>query len=230
MQATRTHIRSWTDTLIASPLLAYGLVVLNIAGFVIGTLFWYGDFIHASNPPLWAYPFIPDSPLSTLLFGVALILLHRRRPNDLLNRFAIAYNIKFGVWTMLFWSLYWTRTGDVNPVSVLMFATHFGMAAEGVLLFQYLDGKGTRNTFIVFAWFVLHDIVDYAPIAPGRDGYGWYPPLPLGTALTPIMMAYAIVMTWVLSGSLFVQSLLSRRKAVDVSPNQQPVIGSGGLI
>ncbi|HEY3341239.1 MAG TPA: DUF1405 domain-containing protein [Anaerolineae bacterium] len=206
MQAARTLIRAWTDTLIANTLLVYGLAGLNIAGFVAGTLFWYGDFIRASNPPLWAYPFIPDSPLSTLL-----------------NRFAIAYNIKFGAWTMLFWSLYWARTGDMNPLSVLMFTTHFGMAAEGVLLFQYLDGKGMRNTFTVMAWFALHDIVDYAPIAPGREGYGWYPPLPMGTALTPIMMAFAIVMTCALSGSLILQSQLSRRKAVEAWRRRHPL-------
>jgi uncharacterized membrane protein YpjA len=204
------RVRSWSDVVIEKPLLAYGIAGINVAGFFIGTVFWYGDFIRAGSPPLWAYPFIPDSPLSTLLFGVALILLHHRRSNDLLNRFAIAYNIKFGSWTMLFWFLYWARTGDVNPVSVLMFATHFGMAAEGVLLFQYLDGKGMRNTFIVLAWFVLHDFVDYAPIAPGRDGYGWYPPLPLGTALVPAMMTHAIVMTWLLSGMSFIQSLRHR--------------------
>ncbi|MEO6062447.1 MAG: DUF1405 domain-containing protein, partial [Thermoflexales bacterium] len=127
MNAARGALRARSDLMISMPLLAYGLAALNIGGFIIGTVFWYGDFIRANNPPLWAYPFIPDSPLSTLLFGLALIQLHRRKPNDLLNRFAIAYNIKYGTWTMLFWSLYWARTGDFNPVSVLMFATHLGM-------------------------------------------------------------------------------------------------------
>ena len=231
MTHTKTpFIRSWTDAVVGAPLLAYGLAALNIAGFFVGTVFWYGDFIRASAPPLWAYPFIPDSPLSTLLFGVALILLHRRRPSDLLNRFAVAYNVKFGTWTMLFWSLYWARTGDLNPVSLLMFATHFGMAIEGLLLFQYLDRKSLRNTLVVLAWFVLHDVVDYAPLAPGRGGYGWYPPLPLGTALTPIMLAHAIAMTWALGGALSARSLLARRKAAMMTSAPQPVIKGHGLI
>ncbi|MCL4507322.1 MAG: DUF1405 domain-containing protein [Chloroflexi bacterium] len=211
MNATRDIIRTWSDVTVHTPLLAYGLAGLNIAGFAIGAVFWYGDFIRASNPPLWAYPFIPDSPLSTLLFGAALILLNFRRPSDLLNRFAIVYNVKYGTWTMLYWTLYWARTGDFNPVSLLMFATHFGMAIEGLLLFQYLDRSNLRNTLVVFAWMILHDIVDYAPIAPGREGYGWYPPLPLGTSLVPVMMIYAILMTWLLSASLFIQSLVYKR-------------------
>jgi hypothetical protein len=153
-----------------------------------------------------------------------LILLHRRRPSDLLNRLAIVYNITYGTWTMLFWSLYWARTGDLNPVSLLMFATHFGMAIEGLLLFQYLDRANLRNTLIVFAWMVLHDIVDYAPVAPGRDGYGWYPPLPLGTSLVPAMMAHAVLMTWVLNGLLTIQSLVRRSQATEIPAQQRRML------
>ncbi|HEY3291963.1 MAG TPA: DUF1405 domain-containing protein [Anaerolineae bacterium] len=220
----RGRIRTWSEAIIHTPLLAYGLAGLNIAGFFIGAIFWYGDFIRASNPPLWAYPFIADSPLSTLFFGFVLILLHWRKPNDLLNRFAIVYNIKYGTWTMLFWTLYWARTGDVNPVSVLMFTTHFGMAIEGLILFQYLDQTGLRNSLVVLAWMVLHDFIDYAPVAPGRDGYGWYPPLPLGTQLTPIMMVHAIVMTWLLSGSFFVQTIWHRNKTGLISPTRNSAL------
>ncbi len=193
-------------------MLAYGLAALNIAGAFIGAVFWYGDFIRTANPPLWALPFIPDSPFSTLLFGFALILLHLHKASDLLNRTAIVYNIKFGTWTMLYWALYWARSGDVTPVSLLMFASHLGMAVEGLLLYQYLERDSLRNTYAVIAWMILHDIVDYAPIAPGRAGYGWYPPLPLGVMLVPAMMVYAVVMTWLLSALLFVQVLTHQHR------------------
>ena len=211
-------IRRGSDALISVPLLAYGLAGLNIGGFFIGTVFWYGDFMRASSPPWWAYPFIPDSPLSTLLFGCALIWLHRRTPNDLLNRFAIIYNVKYGTWTMLFWALYWARTGDINPMSLLMFATHMGMAIEGLLLFQYLNHTDMRNTAIVFGWMVLHDFIDYAPIAPSRGGYGWYPPLPLGTALVPVMRAHAVIMTALVSSALFAQVVRRKGKTAGALP------------
>ena len=207
--------------MVSAPRLVYGLAGLNILGFFVGTVFWYGGFIQASKPPLWACPFIPDSPLSTLLFGLALILLHRRHSNDLLNRFAIGFNIKYGTWTMLFWALYWVRTGDLNPVSLLMFATHLGMAVEGLLLFQYLQRPNVYNSLVVFAWFFAGDIVDYTPIAPGRDGYGWYPPLPLGSALVPPMMVHAILMTWILNAVLFVQSLARGPRTLGVIYRQR---------
>jgi hypothetical protein len=80
-----------------------------------------------------------------------------------------------------------------------------------------------RDTLIVLAWFVASDIVDYAPIAPGRDGYGWYPPLPLGTELVPPMLAHAVVMTWLLNGILLARVLISRLKTSRASKDSKGI-------
>jgi uncharacterized membrane protein YpjA len=201
-------IRRLSDWVIEEPLLAYGLALANLVGFFVGTVFWYGEFFAEANPPLWAYPFIPDCPLAAGVFAIALVLLHRGKSNNLINQLAAVFNIKYGTWTMTFWLLYWARTGDYNFVSLLMFVTHLGLTVQGLLILQYLGRPSLRDTLIVFAWFVASDIVDYAPIAPGRDGYGWYPPLPLGDELVPMMMAQAIFMTWLLNGILLVRVLI----------------------
>jgi uncharacterized membrane protein YpjA len=205
-------IRKLTDWVIREPLLAYGLALGNFIGFFVGTIFWYGEFFATANPPLWAYPFIPDCPLAAGVFGVALLLLHWGKSNNLVNQLAAVFNIKYGTWTMTFWLLYWSRTGDYNLVSLLMFTTHLGLTLEGLSMFLYLHKPSLRDTLIVLAWFVASDFVDYAPIAPGRDGYGWYPPLPLGDELVPPMMAHAIVMTWLLNGILLVRVMVSKIK------------------
>lgn len=194
-----------------TPLLAYGLALANIAGFLIGTVFWYGEFFVSAAPPIWAYPFIPDCPLAAGVFAVALLLLHLKRSNNLINQLAAVFNIKYGTWTMTFWALYWLRTGDYNIVSLLMFATHLGLTVQGLLILQYLHKPSLRDSLLVFAWFIASIIVDYAPIAPARDGYGWYPPLPLGTLLVPAMQAHAIFMTLALNIGLLVRVVLSRR-------------------
>jgi uncharacterized membrane protein YpjA len=182
----------------------------NFIGFFFGTFFWYGDFFASAKPPLWAYPFIPDCPLAAGVFGVALVLIHRGKSNNLINQLAAVFNIKYGTWTMTFWLLYWSRTGDYNFVSLLMFSTHVGLTLEGLLILQYLHKPSLRDSVIVLVWFVASDFVDYAPIAPGRDGYGWYPPLPLGDELVPAMMAHAIVMTWFLNGILLTRAVISK--------------------
>ena len=205
-------IRSLSDWVVRESWLAYGLASANFLGFFVGTVFWYGDFFAQANPPLWAYPFIPDCPLAAGMFGVALVLLHRGKSNNLVNQLAAVFSIKYGTWTMTFWLLYWARTGDYNFVSLLMFATHLGLTIEGLLILQYLHKPNLRDTLIAFAWFIASDFVDYAPIAPGRDGYGWYPPLPLGDELVPPMMAHAIVMTWLLDSILLARALIYRLK------------------
>jgi uncharacterized membrane protein YpjA len=201
-----------SDWVVREPVLAYGLALANFIGFLVGTVFWYGDFFITAAPPLWAYPFIPDCPLAAGVFALALVQLHRGRSNNLLNQFAAVFNIKYGTWTMTFWALYWALTGDYNFISLLMFGTHLGLTIQGLLILQYLHKPSLRDTLIVFAWFVASDIVDYAPIAPGRAGYGWYPPLPLGTLLVPVMMAQAVFMTWLLNGILLARVFVQRAR------------------
>jgi len=210
-------IRIVSDWVVHTPLLAYGLALANLLGFFIGTVFWYGDFFSTFKPPLWAYPFIPDCPLAAGVFAVALILLHRGKSNNLINQLAAVFNIKYGAWTMTFWLLYWSRTGDYNFVSLLMFVTHLGLTIEGLLILQYLHKPSLRDTLITLLWFVASDIVDYAPIAPGRDGYGWYPPLPLGIELVPIMLVHAVSMTWLLNGLMLVRVFIKRHRPVEIN-------------
>ncbi len=211
-------IRAWSDQAIETPALAWSAFGACVFAFVFGTAGWYGSFFGEVNAPLWAYPFIPDCPLAALMFGVALLLMHVKRTSNSINQLAAVFCIKYGVWTMSFWALYWARTGNVELSGVfsgpVMFATHLGLTIMGLLLLQYVQ-PSVRSTMLTFGWFVLSDIVDYAPIAAGRlGGYGYYPPLPWingdPAALVPAMMWNAIAMTWLLNGALLIWALARR--------------------
>jgi uncharacterized membrane protein YpjA len=213
-------IRSLSDWVIRTPSAAWLAFIACAFAFVIGTIGWYGSFFGEVNAPLWAYPFIPDCPLAALVFGIALILMHVGRTSNLINQAAAVFCIKYGVWTMSFWALYWARTGDVELSGIfsgpVMFATHFGLTIMGLLLLQYVQ-PSIRDSLLVLAWFVISDLVDYAPIAAGRlGGYGYYPPLPWvngnPVALVPAMMWNAIVMTCLLNGLLLIRALARRSK------------------
>ncbi|BCX03683.1 MAG: hypothetical protein KatS3mg053_1621 [Candidatus Roseilinea sp.] len=213
-------IRTLSDWVICTPALAWSAFGACVFAFVFGTVGWYGSFFGEVNAPLWAYPFIPDCPLAALMFGIAFILMHLNRTSNLLNQLAAVFCIKYGVWTMSFWALYWARTGDIELSGVfsgpVMFVTHLGLTIMGLLLLQYVR-PGVRDSLLTFGWFVLSDIVDYAPIAPGRwGGYGYYPPLPWingdPVALVPAMMWNAIVMTWLPNGLLLIRALSHRHK------------------
>ncbi len=191
---------------------ALGLyAAINFAAFFIGAWFWYGEFFLAYPIPAWAYPFVPDCPLANGLFGAALVWAIARRPSPLLNQLAAVACIKYGTWTMTFWALYWSRTGDFAPLSLFLFAAHLGLTIQGLVMLRFLGPPDWRVTLAVFAWFIAGDIVDYAPIAPREGGFGWYPPLPLGAQLVPAMMAQAIAATWVLNGALALRTAIGRR-------------------
>lgn len=224
-------IRSLSDWVIQTPLLAWLAFLGCMVAFVIGTVGWYGSFFGEVNAPLWSYPFIPDCPLAAGIWGVAILLMHYKRGSNLLNQLAAVFCIKYGVWTMSFWALYWSRTGDIELSSLfsgpVMFVAHFGLLIMGLLLLQYVR-PSVRDSLITLGWFVLSDIVDYAPIAAGRlGGYGYYPPLPWvngdPVALTPAMMWNAIIMTWLVAGGLLVRAILKRGQ-----PAQTPAPAQAG--
>lgn len=213
-------IRALSDRIVRSPALVWTIFIGCVFAFVIGTIGWYGSFFAEVNAPWWSYPFIPDCPLAALMFGLALLLMHLGRTSNLLNQLAAVFCIKYGVWTMSFWGLYWVGGGDIELSGVfsgpVMFATHFGLTIMGLLLLQYVQ-PNRRDSLLTLGWFVLSDIVDYAPIAAGRlGGYGYYPPLPWlngnPTALTPPMMWNAIIMTWVVCGGLLMRAWLAHGK------------------
>jgi uncharacterized membrane protein YpjA len=215
-------IRALSDWGIRSPAVAWGAFLACAFAFVFGTAGWYGRFFGEVQAPLWAYPFIPDCPLAALLFGAAVLLMHLGRRSNLLNQLAAVFCVKYGVWTMTFWALYWAITGDVELSSLfsgpVMFVTHLGLTIMGLLLLQYVQ-PSVRDSALVLAWFVLSDLVDYAPIAAGRlGGYGYYPPLPWingdPTALVPAMMVNAVVMTWLVGGGMLLRAAVWRAAKV----------------
>ncbi len=219
-------IRAWSDAFIANRSLVWLAFAGCLFAFIIGTVGWYGGFFIEVNAPLWAYPFIPDCPLAAGLFGVALLLMHYNRGSNLLNQIAAVFCIKYGVWTMSFWALYWARTGDIEMSSLfsgpVMFVTHLGLFIMGLLLLQYVK-PSVRDSLITLGWFVASDLVDYLPIAAGRwGGYGYYPPLPAingdVTALVPAMLLNAVVMTWLVCGALLIRALRHHRISASAIP------------
>jgi len=135
------------------------VMVVNIFGVVFG-FYYYQDLLLSS--PLWALPFIPDSPLSTLLFALSIFLLLIGRKSDVITALASVYVIKYGLWTMfviLYYSYYFL-TPALADYYWLMFVLHFGMVLEPVLILHTI--RRSRLVFFVpLTWLLLNDIIDY---------------------------------------------------------------------
>lgn len=83
--------------------------------------------------------------------------------------------IKYGLWTITAWLLYWRSTAELlgSPHfsfdSIAMTLAHIGLAAQGLVLLAYF--RPTRMAaFVALVWFGASDFVDY--------GLGFYPAIP----------------------------------------------------
>ncbi len=141
-----------------------------------------------------------------------------RAPAWLLGIFAFG-QIKYGVWTITAWVLYWRSTAaflgapDFSFDSVLMTVTHIGLLAQGVFLLTYFRPT-IRAAVVAAVWFGLSDFVDY--------GLGYYPQIPE----TFISLAFIQWSTLTVTALLSVVYLVwgwrgARRTAQTHGPTQQ---------
>ncbi|MCE7980667.1 MAG: DUF1405 domain-containing protein [Caldilinea sp. CFX5] len=154
----------------------------------ISTLLWLSTYLPGVSPTwrwqgamlaVWSWSLV----LATFFF--------RQAPAWLLGLFAFG-QIKYGIWTITAWLVYWRNTNlvfgapDFSFDSVFMTLTHIGLLGQGIFLLTYFR-PDLPTALISFAWFALSDFVDY--------GLGYYPGLPLDFIPLPIMQWSTMAVT-----------------------------------
>lgn len=140
------------------PLLAL-VAGVNILGTIFGFLYYRYMF---SLTPWYLWPVVPDSPGSTLLFAIALILLLLGRKKDWLSFLACTSTIKYGLWT-IFVILYFPEhflAPQMKWFYYLMISLHFGMVIQVVVLMHTIEQK-RKYLLIALLWFFTNDYFDY---------------------------------------------------------------------
>lgn len=133
------------------------LIIINILGSVYG-YFWYREQLAVN--PLYFWPFIPDSPLSTTIFALALLIQRRGFASNLFQAVAFTANIKYGLWAAVIISQYWLGGGQAEFIEIMLMLSHLGMAVQGgIYLKQVRLGQGVA--LLTAAWMVINDFMDY---------------------------------------------------------------------
>lgn len=164
-------------------------------------------------------------PTWALLTGSLFVFayLFRRPPSWLLALVAFG-QIKYGIWTITAWSLFWHNTAStlgtptVSGESVLMTVTHVGLTVQGLLLLTYFRPDLTA-VVVSAAWFVASDVVDY--------GLGYHPAIPEEIIPLPAMQWSTISVTIALIGWFLWLALHDRalpHAVVGRQPSSEPAV------
>ncbi len=154
----------------------------------ISTLFWLSTYL-----PNMALAWQSQGAMLAVWSWFLLIgaIFFRQAPAWLLGLFAFG-QIKYGIWTITAWLVYWRNTAlaygapDFSFDSVFMTLTHIGLCAQGIFLLTYFRPNWAA-VLVSFGWFALSDFMDY--------GLGFYPSLPLEFIPLAIMQWSTIAVT-----------------------------------
>lgn len=138
--------------------LLFAVMLANLAGAAFGFLYYKMMF---AALPLKYWIFVPDSPLSVLIFSLSIFLILAGKKKNILSFAACVYVMKYGFWTMfviLFYSEHFLSPSNA-PFYWLMFVLHFGMLLEPVFILHMIEPK--REHLLLLLWFLLSDYADY---------------------------------------------------------------------
>lgn len=184
-------------------LIFWACMAANAVGVVWGGWVWYGPQLASS--PWWAWFFIPDCPAAALYASIALIGMRYGRSLPWFNAFAAFACIKYGLWTLAFWTRHWAEVGAFAPLEVMLFVSHMGLAAEGVLIATRMGAVSFPARMGVISIFALSIFVDYS--------LGFHPPL---TYAVPMSFALwtAVALTTALGAALLLLPVGGREAQV----------------
>lgn len=137
------------------------LLAVNVPGSVYG-YYWYSGQLAETPVRLW--PFVPDSPLSTTLFSLVLVLALLGCRNLFLTLLAMATCVKYGLWAAVVIIDFWLGGGAPGWETMMLCLSHLGMAVQGVIYLRsglFISSSPGRAAALVAAWILLNDFMDY---------------------------------------------------------------------
>ena len=151
------HFKGWRQ-LFLKPRFLKVILLINVVGSIYG-YYWYS--VQLWLTPLKFWIFVPDSPLSTTLFSLSILLILCQRRIPFLNFLAFISVIKYGLWAIFVNTHFWLLSGQVHWVEVMLWLSHLGMVIEGIVYLRFFP-PSFFEWGAVGVWLAINDYVDYA--------------------------------------------------------------------
>lgn len=130
---------------------------MNFLGSIYG-FYWYGRQMAATA---WYWNlFVPDSPTSSSLFTIVVLLWLLGKRSHVLEMLALVTNLKYGVWAVGVIFIYWKANGGLDAIDLMLMISHGAMALE-VVLYNYHYKFNNSVLWIGACWLLWNDYVDY---------------------------------------------------------------------
>ncbi|ELY94476.1 DUF1405 domain-containing protein [Natrialba taiwanensis] len=142
---------------------AWLVVAINLAGTGFG--FWYYSGQFAGTPPaLW--PWVPDSPMATLLIALAIAAWKLGHELPWLTALAFFGNVILGLWTPYTLLAFADAYAYLDPLMYqFLFWSHLAMVVQAFVLHRITDFP-VRAVAIALVWYTSNLLVDYfVPVA-----------------------------------------------------------------
>lgn len=141
---------------------AWLIVAINLLGTAFGFWYYAVETGQLPNEPLVMWPWVPDSPLATLLFAASLASWKLGRPREWLNALAFVGCLVLGLWTpyvlLAFHEFYlpWMHPA----MYVWLFGSHLAMAVQAFVIHRYSEFPPWAVA-VALLWYGFDFVVDF---------------------------------------------------------------------
>lgn len=133
------------------------LFLVNLLGTIYGYDWYQSQLV---DTPAKFLIFVPDSPTATLFFLFVLIAFLLGKNWPIFEALAIVTLFKYGIWAVVMNLLVFYVTGTVDPISLMLIASHLAMAIQGVLYAPFYRIK-LWHLMLAAVWTLHNDVIDY---------------------------------------------------------------------
>lgn len=147
----------WIYSILGNRQVLWLLLIVNFFGTVYGYI-WYGPQLERT--PAKFLLFVPDSPTASLFFVFVLIAFLLKKNWPLIEALAFVTLVKYGIWAVVMNFLVFIVEGEIDPIGLMLMASHGAMALQAVLYAPFYRFK--LLSFVIAGIWTLHnDVIDY---------------------------------------------------------------------